>query len=80
MQQIDIDNMIKDLDFNQDGKISKEEFELWWLAGRKGKTGTMSNILSKTLGGKAFFSTMSSSMKRLAKQAQNVKDLKRRKS
>ena len=59
--------MIKDLDFNKDGKISKEEFHVWWLAGRKGQTGTMSQVLGRAFGGKAFFSTMSESMTRLAK-------------
>lgn len=66
---VDVDNMIADLDFDKDGKISKEEFNLWWLAGRKGQTGTMSKVLNRALGGKAFFSTMSESMKLLAKQA-----------
>ena len=34
MTNADVDNMIKDLDYNLDGKISREEFNLWWLAGR----------------------------------------------
>jgi Ca2+-binding EF-hand superfamily protein len=36
MGEVDIDNMVKDLDYNKDGKISPEEFNMWWLAGRKG--------------------------------------------
>ena len=42
MTDVDVDNMIDDLDYNKDGKISPEEFHLWWLAGRKGSTGTFS--------------------------------------
>jgi hypothetical protein len=42
MSEIDIDNMMKDLDFDCDGKISIDEFQKWWLGGRKGQTGTMS--------------------------------------
>ena len=42
MTAADVDNMIADLDYNKDGMISKEEFHMWWLSGRKGTTGTMS--------------------------------------
>jgi calmodulin len=42
MGEIDCDNMIRDLDLNRDGKISPDEFNLWWLCGRKGSTGKMS--------------------------------------
>jgi len=41
----DINNMIRDLDINGDGKISPDEFNSWWLAGRKGFTGQMSKLL-----------------------------------
>jgi hypothetical protein len=64
-----INNMVKDLDYNGDGKISRDEFAFWWLAGRKGTTGTMSQVLTKAIGGKHFFSTMSSSLKELTSQA-----------
>ena len=55
MSNNDVNNMIKDLDYNGDGQISKKEFQLWWLAGRKGTTGTMSQILTKAIGGKFQF-------------------------
>jgi Ca2+-binding EF-hand superfamily protein len=42
MTDTDIDNMVNDLDFDKDGSISLNEFEIWWLSGRKGSTGTMS--------------------------------------
>jgi hypothetical protein len=70
MGQIDIENMIKDLDLNGDGKISTDEFNLWWLAGRKGSTGTMSQMLSAKLGGEKFFSSLSGTMKKMAEQVQ----------
>jgi Ca2+-binding EF-hand superfamily protein len=41
MSKLDIDNMMNDLDFDKDGKISIDEFHKWWLSGRKGHTGTM---------------------------------------
>lgn len=37
--------MMLDLDRNKDGKISLDEFQSWWLAGRKGVTGTMSRLM-----------------------------------
>jgi hypothetical protein len=70
MGEIDCENMIRDLDLNKDGKISPEEFNLWWLGGRKGSTGKMSQLLAAKLGGKAFFSTLNGSLKALATQAQ----------
>jgi hypothetical protein len=41
----DINNMIRDLDINGDGLISPEEFNLWWLNGRRGFTGKMSKLI-----------------------------------
>ena len=41
--------MIKDLDKNNDGIISLEEFRNWWLTGRKGPTGVMSQVLMAKL-------------------------------
>jgi hypothetical protein len=41
----EINNMIRDLDMNGDGLISPEEFNLWWLNGRRGFTGAMSKLL-----------------------------------
>jgi len=41
----DVNNMIRDLDINGDGMISLPEFNIWWLAGRKGFTGKMSKLI-----------------------------------
>ena len=45
MNDMDVYNMMMDLDRNKDGKISLEEFNAWWLTGRKGVTGTMSRLM-----------------------------------
>lgn len=42
---MDVYNMMLDLDRNKDGKISLEEFQLWWMSGRQGATGTMSRLM-----------------------------------
>jgi len=78
MSGSDVKNMMTDLDFNKDGKISPEEFYMWWLSGRKGTTGTMKQLISQGLGGKSFFDTATSSVKMLAESA--VKSTKMRSS
>lgn len=45
MNDMDVYNMMQDLDRNKDGKISIDEFNAWWLTGRKGVTGTMSRLM-----------------------------------
>ena len=67
MSETDIDNMVTDLDYNKDGLISPDEFHIWWLAGRKGATGTMAQVIAKGLGGNFFFKTANETMKKLAK-------------
>lgn len=37
----ELEECMKDLDLNKDGKISLEEFTIWWLSGRQGLTGWM---------------------------------------
>lgn len=70
MNDMDVENMVKDLDLNKDGKISPDEFSLWWLSGRKGSTGKMSQLVAAKMGGKEFFDAMSASMKDLAAATQ----------
>jgi hypothetical protein len=55
----ELNNMVADIDLNRDGKISPEEFQLWWLSGRSGCSGSMSQILAAKLGGTPAFKTMS---------------------
>jgi len=55
MNEMDVYNMMIDLDRNKDGKISLDEFQSWWLTGRKGVTGTMSKLMeaaTRKAGGK----------------------------
>ena len=51
----ELNNMVADIDLNRDGKISPEEFQLWWLSGRNGCSGSMSQILAASLGGSVAF-------------------------
>jgi hypothetical protein len=71
--------MIDDLDLNKDGKISPDEFTLWWLAGRHGKVATMGKLLEAKLGGPEYQKSMNETMKALAEQAKS-KDYNTRKS
>lgn len=66
MGKVALNNMVKDLDLNGDGQISPDEFSLWWLAGRKGATGAMSQLLAAKLGANKFFEGLSGSMKAMA--------------
>ena len=34
LDEAELEECIKDLDINKDGKISYEEFSTWWLSGR----------------------------------------------
>jgi hypothetical protein len=69
MSGSDVRNMMTDIDFNKDGKISPEEFHMWWLSGRKGTTGTMKQLVSQGLGGKSFFTAASNTAKALSNSA-----------
>lgn len=42
----ELEECMKDLDYNKDNKISFEEFSEWWLSGRQGMSGFMRSILS----------------------------------
>jgi hypothetical protein len=65
-----VSNMIADIDLNGDGKISPDEFQLWWLSGRNGTTGSMSQLLAAKLGGVKTLENMSSTFTVLTAQAQ----------
>jgi len=54
-----VNAMVTDIDLNRDGKISPEEFQLWWLSGRNGCSGSMSQILAGKLGGSKTLEGMS---------------------
>lgn len=62
----ELNNMVADIDLNRDGKISPEEFQLWWLSGRQGCSGSMSQLLAMSLGGSKTYEGMSETFKMLA--------------
>jgi hypothetical protein len=64
----DIMNMSIDLDLNKDGKISFDEFKLWWLSGRRGVTGTMSRILLAKLGSMTLNKAVDKGLEELCKK------------
>jgi Ca2+-binding EF-hand superfamily protein len=45
LSPVEVNSMIRSLDFNHDGKISPKEFQYWWLTGRTGSSGTFSQII-----------------------------------
>lgn len=45
MDAAELEECMKDLDTNKDGKISFEEFSQWWLSGRQGLAGWMRRLL-----------------------------------
>jgi hypothetical protein len=71
MGHSDIKNMMEELDSDKNGVIDKQEFQLWWMSGRKGPTGTFSKVLANKLGGQPFFMTLNAVGKTLAKKARS---------
>jgi hypothetical protein len=49
MTQGECEECMKDLDANHDGKISLEEFQSWWLTGRRGLSPFMRKMLGLKL-------------------------------
>lgn len=45
----ELEECLKDLDRNHDGKISYDEFSSWWLSGRQGISDTMRKLLGYKL-------------------------------
>jgi len=68
MSNSDIKQMMEEVDLDKNGVIDRSEFELWWLSGRKGATGTMAKVLAAKLGGKAFFDSLNAAGKTLSQQ------------
>jgi len=46
LDSAELEECMKDLDQNKDGKISLEEFQRWWLSGRQGLSGWMRRLLA----------------------------------
>ena len=45
----EVEECMRDLDINHDGKITFEEFSKWWLSGRQGLSPWMRRILASKL-------------------------------
>src|SRR3569833_436226 len=66
----EVEECLKDLDMNKDGKISYDEFKQWWLSGRQGLSGMMRKLLSFKLGALKFVDSISGSIKVSVEEAQ----------
>jgi hypothetical protein len=44
LSDVELETALSELDLNQDGKISLEEFTQWWKSGRKGQNRTMRRL------------------------------------
>jgi calmodulin len=71
MDQAELEECLKDLDQNKDGKISLEEFQAWWLSGRQGLSGTMRRLLGYKLGALKFVDSISGTLKETLEEAAN---------
>lgn len=45
----ELEECIKDLDTNKDGKVSLDEFRIWWLSGRQNFSQWMKRLLAVQL-------------------------------
>lgn len=59
----ELEECLKDLDQNKDGKISYEEFSAWWLSGRQGLSGLMRRLLAFKLNALKFMESISGTLK-----------------
>jgi hypothetical protein len=67
----ELEECLKDLDQNKDGKISYEEFSRWWLSGRQGLSGWMRKLLSFKLNALKFVDSISGTLKETVQEASN---------
>jgi len=65
----ELDECMKDLDQNKDGKISYDEFAVWWLSGRQGLSGWMRKLLSFKLKALKFADTISGTLRDVVAEA-----------
>lgn len=63
MDAAELEECLKDLDQNKDGKISYEEFAAWWLTGRQGLSGWMRRLLAVKLNTLKFVDSISGTLK-----------------
>lgn len=71
MDADELEECMKDLDINKDGKISYEEFSKWWLSGRQGLSSFMRRLLAFKLSTTKFFGNIQSSLQSVLEEAKN---------
>lgn len=65
----ELEECMKDLDQNKDGKISYEEFSTWWLSGRQGLSGWMRKLLGFKLKALKFADQISGTVREVVNEA-----------
>lgn len=71
MDAAELEECLKDLDQNKDGKISLEEFSSWWLSGRQGLSPWMRRLLGYKLNAIKFVGSISGTLKETIEDAAN---------
>mmetsp|Transcript_11045 Transcript_11045/g.11140 ORF Transcript_11045/g.11140 Transcript_11045/m.11140 type:complete len:109 (+) Transcript_11045:337-663(+) len=69
LDSAELDECLKDLDQNKDGKISYEEFSQWWLSGRQGLSKAMRRLLAIKLKTLQFMDSISGTLKETIQEA-----------
>ncbi len=69
MDSAELDECLKDLDQNKDGKISYEEFSAWWLSGRQGLSSWMRRLLAFKLNTLKFVDSISGTLNETIQEA-----------
>lgn len=69
LEPAELEECLKDLDQNKDGKISFQEFQTWWLSGRQGLSGTMRRLLGYKLSALKFVDSISGTLKETLEEA-----------
>lgn len=73
MDNAELEECLKDLDQNKDGKISFEEFSQWWLSGRQGLTDWMRSLLAFKINTLKFIDSISGTLKDTVQEAAEQK-------
>ncbi|CDW81584.1 ef hand family protein [Stylonychia lemnae] len=71
LDNAEVEECLKDLDLNSDGRISLDEFQKWWLSGRQGLSNLMRGLLAMKLKASKFFTDISSQLSEVVLDAAN---------
>ncbi len=69
MDADELEECLKDLDMNKDGKISYDEFKKWWLSGRQGLSPFMRRLLGFKLKTVKFFGNIQSTLQEVIEES-----------